>query len=52
MEALLCVFTALLLGQEAALTVSRVPIGPPSEAVEKKFNAACAEYVDVIFRLS
>ncbi len=37
----LCVFTASLLGQRAALDVSRVQIGPPGEAVENNFNAAC-----------
>ncbi len=36
-----CVFTASMLGQEAALHVSRVQIGPPGEAVENNFNAAC-----------
>ena len=34
-------FTASLLGQEAALDVFTVQIGPPGEAVEKNFNAAC-----------
>ena len=37
----LCVFTELMLGQEAALDVSRVRIGPQDEAVENNFNAAC-----------
>jgi hypothetical protein len=41
MGARLCVITAPLLGQEAALDVSRVRIGPPDEAVENNFNAAC-----------
>ncbi len=36
----LCVFTAPMLGQEAALDVSRVRIGCPDEAVNN-FNAAC-----------
>ena len=36
-----CVFKVLMLGQEAALDVSRVRIGPPDEAVENNFNAAC-----------
>ncbi len=36
----LCVFTASLLGQEAALTVSRVQKGPPVEAVENNINAS------------
>jgi hypothetical protein len=36
-----CVFTAPMLGQEAALDVSRVQIGPPDEAVENNFSAAC-----------
>jgi hypothetical protein len=47
----LCVFTAPMLGQEAALDVSRVQIGPPDEAVESNFNS-CAEYVDAFFGLS
>ena len=51
------VYTAPMLGQEAALDVSRVQIGPPDEAVENNFNAACglgrcAEYVDAFFGLS
>ncbi len=35
------VFPAPPLGQEAALPVSKVLIGPPGEAVENNFNAAC-----------
>jgi hypothetical protein len=40
MGVLHCVFTAPMLGQEAALDVSRGQIGPPGEAVNN-FNAAC-----------
>ena len=41
MGELLCAFTASLLVQEAALHMSRVQIGPPGEAIENDFNAAC-----------
>ncbi len=49
----LCVFTVPMLGQEAALDVSRVQIGPPDEAVEtystQLVASGCchgAEYMD------
>ncbi len=41
MGVLFCVFTAPMLGQVAALDVSRVQIGSLDEAVENNFNAAC-----------
>jgi hypothetical protein len=53
----LCVFTAPMLGQEAAIDVSRVRIGPPDEAektvsTQSVASGRCAEYVDKFFGLS
>ena len=51
-----CVFTASLLGQEAALHVSRVQIGTPGDAVkaistQPMASGRCTEYVDALFGL-